>query len=137
VERYGHHSLNARFNATPEEYANNRKYIEISLQDYIEDVFYSSQPQPVYAAKSIIDDNILHDLNIDNPFPEFTENFQSPNCWIGPKGSTTPLHKDSTDNFSIQLIGVKPWILFSVREIDKLGLQKTRYGNYKRAAYDF
>lgn len=137
VKYYGNYSLKARFNATAEEYANNRKYIQISLREYIEGVFYSSQPQPIYAAKNVIDDKILEQLNILHPFPEFAENFRSPNLWVGPKGSTTPLHKDSTDNFSIQLIGTKRWILFSVHEVNKIGLQKTRYGNYKPAGYDF
>lgn len=137
IEHYGTHSLKARFHATPEEYANKRKYIEISLKDYIEDAFYSPQPKPVYAAKNMIDEHILGLFNIPHPFPEFAENFRSPNIWIGPNGSTTPLHKDSTDNFSIQLVGTKRWILFSVREVDKIGLQKTRYGNYKPSGYDF
>lgn len=137
MESYGSISLKARFNATPEEYASKRKYIDISLRRYIEDVFYSPDPQPVYAAKNMIDENILKLFNIPHPFPSFAENFRSPNLWIGPKGSTTPLHKDSTDNFSLQLVGTKRWILFSVREAGKIGLQKTRYGNYKPAGYDF
>jgi hypothetical protein len=137
IEYYGNLILKARFNATPEEYANKRKYIEISLKDYIEDIFSSSEPQTFYAAKNTVDDKILELFNIAHPITEFSEIFRSPNLWIGPKGSTTPLHKDSTDNFSIQLIGTKRWIVFSVREVDKLGLQKTRYGNYKPDGYDF
>ncbi len=136
-EYYGSNILKARYNATPEEYAYNRKYIQISLRDYIEAVFYSVEPPPIYAAKNAIDDNVLEFFNISHPFPEYAENFRKPNLWIGPKGSTTPLHKDSTDNFSIHLKGLKRWILFSVRDVDKIGLQKTRYGNYKPAGYDF
>ncbi len=137
TEHYGSYTVKARFNATPEEYANNRKYKDVILKEYIDDVFYALQPQPVYAAKNIVDGNILNALNIKHPYPEFTEHFRTPNCWIGPKGSTTPLHNDSTDNFSIQLVGIKRWILFSVHDITKLGLQRTRYGNYKPASYDF
>jgi hypothetical protein len=134
---YGSHTLKARFNATPEEYANNRKYKEVTLTNYINDVFYTPHPEPVYAAKNIVDSNILNALNIRHPFPSLAEHFRPPNCWIGPKGSTTPLHNDSTDNFSIQLVGIKRWILFSVHELHNLSLQRTRYGNYKPASYDF
>jgi hypothetical protein len=107
VELYGHHSLKARFHATPEEYANNRKYIDISLKDYIEDVFHSSHPQTFYAAKSVIDDNILQDLNIENPFPECAENFRSPIVGSGRKDQLLPctrtariifLYKSSVQN---------------------------------------
>jgi hypothetical protein len=134
---YGNYTVKARFNATPEEYAHNRKYKEVTLRNYINDVFYASHHEPVYAAKNIVDINILNALNIRHPYPMFAEHFRTPNCWIGPKGSTTPLHNDSTDNFSIQLLGIKRWILFSVHEIHNLSLQRTRYGNYKPASYDF
>lgn len=136
-EHFGTLTLKARYNATPEEYASKRKYVSVSLKDYIDNVFYAASPQPVYAAKNMVDENILSLFNIAHPFPALADHFRSPNLWIGPNGSTTPLHKDSTDNFSIQLVGTKRWILFSVREVDKIGLQKTRYGNYKPAGYDF
>lgn len=38
-----------------------------------------------------------------------------PNAWIGPATSITPLHKDGSDNFIFQVVGVKAWVLFPVK----------------------
>ena len=37
-------------------------------------------------------------------------------------GSVSPLHKDSPDNFVIQMVGTKRLLLFSPMDMDKMGL---------------
>jgi len=49
---------------------------------------------------------------------------EQPAFWLGVTGSVTPLHKDSTDNFAFQVCGTKRWILFPVRDIPFLYMER-------------
>ena len=69
-------------------------------------------------------------LNISPP-PYYPESyFQNPRMWIGAAGCVTPLHKDSSDNFSLQIFGTKRWVLFPVRDYPYLYLRQPRPDTY-------
>ena len=41
-----------------------------------------------------------------------------PRLWVGDLGTSTPLHKDGTDNLVLQLHGVKRWTIFAPADLD-------------------
>lgn len=42
--------------------------------------------------------------------------FEKPRLWIGSKGCFTPLHRDTSDNYVYQMVGVKQWTIFNVQD---------------------
>lgn len=96
----------------------NRRINEMRLRDYLSSM---SQPlfngdilaPPPYAGNFTLPVNFLSTIGAPVPKWYEAENFEPPTVWIGPKGSITPLHRDSSDNFIYQLKGRKRWVLFS------------------------
>lgn len=47
---------------------------------------------------------------------------RKPLIWLGPEGSVTLLHRDSTDNFAFHIFGVKRWRLYPSEQHPDLGI---------------
>jgi len=88
--------------------------LEINLRDYSKKI---NSENPNLEKKLY-----LSALNIDQTFPELKSDIQFDSLlpqeklglkwlWYGPKGNTTGLHYDSSDNFFMQLYGKKRWIM--------------------------
>lgn len=88
--------------------------LEISLRDYSKQI-NSDNPNSggnLYLSALNIDQNfpdLRSELKIDSLLPQ--EKLGLKWLWYGPKGNTTGLHYDSSDNFFMQLYGQKRWIL--------------------------
>lgn len=136
-KHFGDKMLKARFHGSNQDYANNRKYVKIPLREYINSIFKSEDGVQPYAANNFIDKDIVELLKIPCPFPEISDTFRDPKIWIGSKNTTTPLHKDSTDNFAIHLYGEKLWSIFSIKDTEHLYFETTRYGDYLNPLAEF
>ncbi|MGA9378294.1 MAG: cupin-like domain-containing protein [Phormidium sp.] len=93
-----------------------REYEFISIMDYV-NLISEGKGTSLYAAAQVIENIALSDLFTSYPEAYTKEEFETPSLWIGPKGSITPLHKDSRDNFIHQIVGAKRWWLYPVRDI--------------------
>lgn len=62
--------------------------------------------------------------------------FTYPLMWVGPRGSRTFLHRDSSDNFILQLIGRKRWFLFSPSNQSNLEME-IRGDDFAMSKIDF
>lgn len=129
IEYFGDRNLRARFQGTVEDYAKNRKYRRIALKEYLEEILKGKSENQPYAANNFIDDNVFELFNIPSPLPEFAERLRAPKIWVGGSGTTTPLHKDSTDNFAIHLYGEKRWSIYSIKDTENLYFEKSPYGD--------
>jgi len=78
----------------------------------------------LYIANEELPDNALEVLGLRAPPYYSASDLRSPRMWLGPKGSITPLHKDGSDNFSLQVFGTKKWVLFPVRDYPFLYLKQ-------------
>ncbi len=93
-----------------------RKYDTYSIADFL-DVAENKKAAPeggvAYMGKATLSDSFVERMGVQLPpfFPKSA--FTKPNMWLGPPNSATPLHMDGRDNFIIQLIGHKHFILFS------------------------
>jgi len=69
-----------------------------------------------YAGYSPLDPDLYAKVGLPSP-PHKSLNpkaFRNPHLWCGPKGTGTPLHTDSRDVFSLQLVGEKKWWILPV-----------------------
>jgi len=111
--------------ASPENYISNRKVETLSIAEYISSLFGSQSGLDLpYIGNHALPDGIFN--KIEFRLPEFYKpgDFNTPRLWLGPKGATTPLHKDITDNFSYQLFGNKRWVVFPVRDFMSLYMKE-------------
>ncbi len=137
-KEYGDTILSARFHSDITSYSNNRIYQDIRLDKYLDSLTIPSESNVLpYAANNPINDQLLNHLGIDYPIIELKEKFRIPNIWIGANGSSTPLHKDSTDNFAIHLFGKKKWTIFSINDYDNLYFENSAYGAYENPHAEF
>jgi hypothetical protein len=131
----GDFKLSARTHIDSASYSQERNYVEIEFKEYLKLVKEKKEHLP-YAANNTIEKALLEKLKIEYPISELM-GLRLPSLWIGASGTTTPLHKDSTDNFSIQLYGQKRWTIFSIRDYDNLYFQKSKYGTYINPLAEF
>ena len=72
---------------------------------------------PPYSANTPLSESEFAALGFRYPAPFRGKSFGSPRVWIGPEGSMTPLHYDSTDNLICQYLGTKHLLLFPPSQI--------------------
>lgn len=69
-----------------------------------------------YLANIELGERIVQLLGLTSPAYYSASDLRRPRLWLGPTGSITPLHKDGSDNFALQLFGRKRWVLFPIRD---------------------
>lgn len=129
--------VSARLQSNTNDYANNREYKDMRLKDY----FYLLQNKQnggfPYTVNLDIDNGFLSLCKINLPIPKHENQFREPKLWIGSNNTTTPLHKDSTDNFIFQLSGKKIWTIYSIKDTEYLYFKKNKYGSYENELAEF
>lgn len=102
---------------SPESYLpENRKTKESGLAVYIDELLADGKAStitPPYAGNFSLPQDFLSKIGASFPAWHCSKHFEPPTVWLGPQGSITPLHRDSTDNFIYQLVGCKAWTIFS------------------------
>ena len=138
IDELGENMISIRTNdyKNPAIYSTLRVTENQTINSYLKNVF-SKEIINTYAANNLISKDSLNALNLFYPLKEITEVFESPRVWIGPKGSLTPLHRDSSDNFSYQLIGKKKWTIFSIVDDEKLYFSKNKFGSLSNVESEF
>ncbi|WP_373652688.1 cupin-like domain-containing protein [Schlesneria sp. DSM 10557] len=113
--------------ASPGEYITARQKESVSLVEYLDELGQStSQNRPArYAGNVALSFRFAEAFGATPPDCVDRSYFEPPAFWLGPKGSVTPLHKDSTPNFAMQIVGRKRWILFPVRDIALLRMTRS------------
>lgn len=137
LQMLGDISMKARRNGSAAAYATQREYIDIRMSSYLDAILGVEVNFPYYAANCPIAPECLDTLGIEIPTAPPGYVFRNPNLWIGAAGNTTPLHKDSTDNFAVHLTGTKRWSLFSILDSSAMYYRRTPYGSYANPAMDF
>jgi hypothetical protein len=112
----GHTIVKVRYGdyADPESYPlSKRKLKEISISGYIATLTQQAQQSlPPYAGNFPLPASFLTTLGAGVPPYYPADKFEPPTVWLGAAGCVTPLHRDSTDNFAIHLLGTKRWTIF-------------------------
>lgn len=108
----------------PDNYLTRREYIDITLREYLDKMISDQNIKGFYAGNQALPASIWDDLSLRHPEYYNRSDFEPPAFWLGPKGSITPLHKDSTDNFALHLLGQKRWSLFPVRDAQHLYMKR-------------
>ena len=70
------------------------------------------QIPPPYAGNFRLPQEVLRTWGAGAPGYYDLSRFEPPTVWLGAPHSLTPLHRDSTDNFALQLVGCKRWTIF-------------------------
>ena len=109
--------------ASPQEYSNERIYESSTLADYLVEMF-ENRGRPRYAGNIRLPTEILSIAGVTVPNCVPVEDLEPPSYWFGGTGCITPLHKDSTDNFAVQVFGRKRWTIFPVRDAPNLYLSR-------------
>ena len=109
-----------------------RRFTEMKMRKYLEIVRAPRGPglddkPPPYLGNNRLSSAMVKAMGLDFPPYYPKKEFLRPSLWFGKRGSLTPLHTDGPDNFCVQLIGRKRFVLFSPTEEDNLYLPvKTR-----------
>ena len=108
-----------RGNYADPEYLNDKHFYKnttykSSIKEFINDVIYKniSVENIPYAAKINLDRNIFTILYAEPVIIPYFTKFINPKMWLSKKNTITKLHRDSADNISIQLYGIKKWTLY-------------------------
>lgn len=109
--------------ASPVEYSTERIYESSTLSEYLIEMFEQHRP-PQYAGNIRLPRIVLSLAQAALPDCLPAEDLELPSYWLGGAGCITPLHKDSTDNFAIQVFGRKRWTIFPVRDVPYLYLSR-------------
>jgi cupin-like protein len=110
-----------RFDGDPRGgYKGKREIIQIS--EYLDIISSATAPAKSYylAQKSIPDifPILVHDIEIPDYFKK--KLLAAVNLWIGPKGNTTPLHYDTSQNLLSQVRGRKRLVLYPPEQFSRL-----------------
>ena len=106
--RYGEYSKQG--SAVPE-HTRAEKSIKVSaFLDKLEGRVPEEPGNPIYLANNHISSKVQEQLDV--PTPAYATYANGATLWFGKRGSTSPLHKDSMDNFIVQLMGRKRIVLF-------------------------
>lgn len=101
--------------ADPYHYAPERRQLqEMKIVEYVSilDKVSADGVPPPYAGNFSVPVEFLSSIGVGAPTFYPANSFEPPTVWLGAKGSITPLHRDSTDNFTFQLMGRKRWVIF-------------------------
>lgn len=125
ANKYGHTVLKVRVGdyANPNIYTSSRQYVSVELREFIAGMT-SKDTDQAYAGNQVLSQEIAEELNVTAPPFYPRDDFEAPAIWLGGKGTVTPLHKDSADNFAFHVCGRKRWILFPVRDAEYLYLSR-------------
>lgn len=110
---------------SPHQYKTERELEEISMADYLRTLRSTINGQLStikYAGNQKLPSAMEHLLKLVSPIQGLR--LDQPAFWLGGSGSATPLHKDGTDNFAFQVCGTKRWILYPVRDIPFLYMER-------------
>jgi hypothetical protein len=107
----------------PENYRDRREYVDVTLQEYLEKIF-SDKVDGFYAGNQPLPVSLWDELTLS--YPDFypRSDYEPPAFWLGPRGSITPLHKDSADNFAFHLLGRKKWLIYPVKDARHLYMKR-------------
>lgn len=125
----------------PENYApEKRKLMDLSLAKYIEllGVKHGGSTPP-YAGNFTLPLAFLETLGAGIPSFYDAGLFEPPTVWLGAAGCITPLHRDSSDNFAIQLKGRKRWTIFAPQDAPYLymsSVSASKGGDFATSAVD-
>lgn len=124
--QYGHLPLKVRVADydSPQSYVHDRKYVPMTLAEYLDYLADCRESPPKYAGNQPLPAELATCCGVVPPTFYPGNSFEPPAFWLGATHSITPLHKDSTDNFSFQIMGEKHWTLFPVRDIPKLAMSR-------------
>jgi hypothetical protein len=109
--------------SNPNNYLSDRKYENLLFLDY----FKNLRKNPTSAGylgnfpltKEQVSKLLQKDLLDLSPL----ECVANSGLWLGPSGATTPLHRDSADNFAFHLYGSKRWYIFPPSTIESLNMK--------------
>lgn len=125
---FGQHPLQVRVGdySNPEQYhPSKRRFESLTLGTYLAGIrnpaSHQDGPTP-YAGNQQMPAEVISFLDVPPPTHYRPECFRTPSVWLGGKGSITPLHRDSADNFAFQLAGAKRWTLFPPEEGERLAM---------------
>ena len=105
---------------TPADYALNRRLQEVTLAQYIARIDTIPNPDAKYAGNQPLPAHLARLWQAGPPRFVPAGELELPAFWLGPTAATTPLHKDSTDNFAYHIAGTKRWYLFAVQDASRL-----------------
>lgn len=123
LRRHGDLTLTVRTGAyaRPHDYVHDRRIVSMSLDRYLAGL---ERGPDGYAGNQQITVDLASQLGAGVPSCAPSAALEPPAMWLGPAGTVTPLHKDSSDNVAMQLFGVKAWTLFPVRDAPHLQLER-------------
>jgi Cupin-like domain len=107
----------------PKTYAKKMEIRRITVKEYLSGLERPAGPDLPYAGNQRLGAEVNEALGLKPPPFYPAEDYKPSQLWLGPPGATTPLHKDSSDNFACQLWGRKRWLLFPVRDAPHLYLK--------------
>lgn len=124
----------------PLTYATNRQEELMTLTDYVNRYFGRGATELIpYAANNKLTWADSESLHIHPPIlPPATRNsWADPSLWLGAQGSSTPLHRDSSDNFCCHIFGRKRWVLYSILDEQNLYFTANPYGQLANPLSEF
>ena len=122
--RLGGVQIVARDYPPPPEYWKPRAGRTLRLSDYLSLIERAAAgPDPIPYAEFL---DTPPELDASVVYPAFFPRaaFGHPKMWLGPAGTITPLHRDWSDNFFVQLIGEKRFVFFSPADAPLLYVQR-------------
>jgi hypothetical protein len=123
----GAHVATVRFGnyADPRNYIKHRRKRRLTIADYLDTLQAGrATEEHVYLANEGVPGGAVKALELRRPPYYKVSDLRAPRMWLGPKGCITPLHKDGSDNFSLQIFGSKKWFLFPVKDYPFLYLSE-------------
>jgi Cupin-like domain len=124
-DQFGNLSLKVRVGEyqRPDTYAKKMENRRITLKEYVSGLERPVGPNLPYAGNQLLGAEVNEALGLKAPPFYPAQDYMPSQLWLGPPGATTPLHKDSFDNFACHLWGRKRWLLFPVRDAPHLYLK--------------
>lgn len=125
----------------PENYAPERRQLkEMTLNEYLEVITnHSGNDTPPYAGNFTLPQMFLDKIGASVPAFYPANIFEPPTVWLGARGCITPLHRDSSDNFAIQILGKKRWTIYPPQDAPFLymtSVAASKGGDFATSAVD-
>jgi len=117
--------------AAPQAYPHRRQTAALTLASYLDTLTTPSSELPPYVGNQLMPPGLLDDFGI---FPHLfhpASQYEPPALWLGPRGAATSLHKDGSDNFAAHIFGTKRWVLFPVRDVPLLAMERVEDDPWK------
>ena len=119
----GEHPLKLRirnFDSSEKYDPRNRSYSESTVSQFVD--LIEQETADSYAGNIVFDGDAENIFGVGVPEVIPPTALRKPSIWLGPKGSVTPLHRDSADNFAFHIFGSKRWTLFPPEQHPHLGI---------------